>query len=428
MINESNQGRGSLLKIMVSTSDHYPPLRPAAKAIFGEEFARRGHRVDWLMQADDAATMKGQYQFGNGWAFVAPTQGGSTRLHRVKKYILDFINDLRIFSLARKHRYDVIQVKDKYVAAVFCWLAARINGSKFCFWLAYPHSEASLSGAKHGIARYPLFYWFRGRYQSFLLYRFLLPRADHVFVQSEQMRIDIADIGIDADLMTAVPGSLNLDSVPYRKDDDPGPEGPTILYVGTLIRARRLDFVIRVFAKVLEKIPDARLLFVGKGEDLEDEELLHREVDAQKIDPGYVKLIGEVPISEVWQYIERSAVCLSPYYPSFELNSTSPTKLIEYMAMARPVIANEHPEQSMVISESGAGLCLPWDETAFANGIVALLQHPRRATNMGHKGRKWVEQNRTNSRMADIVEGCYLAMLNKTNHGGHRQSESSGSD
>jgi len=47
---------------------------------------------------------------------------------------------------------------------------------------------------------------------------------------------------------------------------------------------------------------------------------------------------------------------------------------------------------------------------------------------MGHKGRKWVEQNRTNLRMADIVEGRYLAMLNKTDHGGHRQSESSGSD
>jgi glycosyltransferase involved in cell wall biosynthesis len=193
-----------------------------------------------------------------------------------------------------------------------------------------------------------------------------------------------------------------------------------------LIRIRQLDFVIRVFAQVLKQVPDARLLFVGKGESPEDEELLHREVLTQEIDPSYVKFVGHVPISDVWQYIERSAVCLSPYYPSFELNSTSPTKLIEYMSMARPVVANEHPEQSPIISESEAGLCLPWNETDFAKGIVGLLRDSRKAANMGRKGRQWVERYRTHSMMADVVEGRYLALLNKATSGRRRQSEPSG--
>ncbi len=419
----SEQGSDQPLKVMVLTSDRYPPIRPAAKAIFGEEFSARGHRIDWLMQADDAATRGGQYRFGNGCVFLASTRAGKTRIQRLKKYVLEFVNDLRVIPLARKNRYDVIQAKDKYVAAIFCWLAARISGSKFCFWLAYPHAEANLFAARQGIARYPVLYWFRGWYRSILLYRFLLPRADHTFVQSEQMRFDIAAKGIDPALMTAIPGSLNLESVPYRNDDDPGPEGPVILYVGTLIRARRLDFVIRVFAEVLEQLPAARLSIVGAGENPEDEALLHREVLTQKIDPAYVDFVGRVPLHDVCQYIERSAVCLSPYYPSFILNSTSPTKLIEYMAMARPVVGNAHPEQSLIISESGAGLCLPWDETAFADGIVDLLQNPDKAATMGRKGRLWVEQNRTNSKMADIVESRYRELLNKTDRGGHRRSE-----
>lgn len=419
----SEQGSDQPLKVMVLTSDRYPPIRPAAKAIFGEEFSARGHRIDWLMQADDAATRGGQYRLGNGCVFLASTRAGKTRIQRLKKYVLEFVNDLRVIPLARKNRYDVIQAKDKYVAAIFCWLAARISGSKFCFWLAYPHAEANLFAARQGIARYPVLYWFRGWYRSILLYRFLLPRADHTFVQSEQMRSDIAAKGIDPALMTAIPGSLNLESVPYRNDDDPGPEGPVILYVGTLIRARRLDFVIRVFAKVLEQLPAARLSIVGAGENPEDEALLHREVLTQKIDPAYVDFVGRVPLHDVCQYIERSAVCLSPYYPSFILNSTSPTKLIEYMAMARPVVGNAHPEQSLIISESGAGLCLPWDETAFADGIVDLLQNPDKAATMGRKGRLWVEQNRTNSKMADIVESRYRGLLNKTDRGDHHRSE-----
>jgi glycosyltransferase involved in cell wall biosynthesis len=414
------------LKIMVSTSDRYPPIRPAAKAIFGEELVRRGHRIDWLMQSADAERNGGQFNFGSGLVFLAPTEEGTTRLHRVKKYVLDFLNDLRIFPLARKYQYDVIQVKDKYVAAVFCWLAARINGSKFCYWLAYPHAEANIYAATHGLARYPLFYRFRGWYQSFLLYKVLLPRADHIFVQSEKMRADIAAKGIDCELMTPVQGSLNLKSVPYQKDNDPGPDGPTILYVGTLIRIRKLDFVIRVFAKVLRQVPDARLLIVGKGESPEDEELLRREVLTQKIDPSHVEFVGHVPASEVWKYIERSAVCLSPYYPVFELISTSPTKLIEYMAMARPVVANEHPEQSLIISESEAGFCLPWDETDFANGIVSLLRDSRKAAEMGHKGRRWVECNRTHSRMADVVEAGYLSLLDSEASGRRGRSEPSG--
>lgn len=426
MDENSDQGSVEPLKVMVLTSDHYPPIRPAAKAIFGEEFADRGHRVDWLMQAAEVSTPGGQYELDNGWLFLASTRAGKSRYRRLVKNILDLLNDLRVFSLARKHRYDVIQAKDKYLPSLFCLLAARLSGSKYCFWLAYPHVEAQLYAVKHGQARYPLLYWLRGKYRGFLLYRILLPRADHVFVQSEQMRSDIAKKGIDPAMMTPVPGSLNLETVRYRGNRDPGPAGPIILYVGTLIRARRLDFVVRVFGRVLERFPDARLCFVGTGENPEDEELLHGEVQNQHIDPSCVRFVGQVPIDEVWQHIERSAVCLSPYYPSFILNSTSPTKLIEYMAMARPVVGNEHPEQSQIISDSKAGFCVPWDESAFAEAILDLLNNPEMAMEMGLKGRNWVEQHRTNSRMADVVETQYLALVKDSDRDSHRRSGTPG--
>ena len=349
------------LHILVVTSDKYPPFRPAAKAIFGEEFSKRGHTVDWIMQAESPGTPGGAVSFGNGDVLLAPSRKGVTRLDRLRKHLSDLINDFKIFGRTRRRKYDIIQVKDKYIAGILSLLAARIYGRKFCYWLAYPHAEADLHVVRHGMARYPFLYRVRGHAMAFTLYRLLLPRADHTFVQSEQMKKDIAARGIDVDSMTPIPGSLTLETIPFKGNADPGPEGPIILYVGTLHRKRRLDFVIRIFKKVVEKMPDARLWFVGGGVDPEDEDMLHREIEKAQIDPNAVRFVGEIPMDEVWQYIEKASVCLSPYYPSFILNQASPTKLIEYMAMGRPVVANDQPEQALIIADSGAGFCLPWE-------------------------------------------------------------------
>ena len=204
------------LHILVVTSDKYPPFRPAAKAIFGEEFSRRGHTVDWIMQAERPETQGGVVSFGNGEALLAPSRGGTTRLSRLLKHFSDFVNDFKVFGRTRSRKYEIVQVKDKYIAGILSLLAARICGSKFCFWLAYPHAEADLHVVRHGMARYPLLYRMRGHAMAFTLYRILLPRADHTFVQSEQMKHDIAARGIDADSMTPIPshvrsGSMRMD-------------------------------------------------------------------------------------------------------------------------------------------------------------------------------------------------------------------------
>jgi glycosyltransferase involved in cell wall biosynthesis len=393
--------------MLVVTSDRYPPFRPAAEAIFGYEFSRRGHRVDWLMPTEHWAESGKIIRFGKGIVFAARRREGASRMQRLRNYMGDFLNDLRVFRLLRRCNYDLIQVKDKYVSAVFCLVAARLRGVPFYYWLAYPHAEANIYGAKHRIVRYPVLYWLRGVYQHFLLYRILLPAADHVFVQSEQMRIDIEARGIPLRKMTPVPGSLVLSRVPYEPSRDRGAARKDILYVGTLIRERKLEFLIRVLARLGSRHSDARLVFVGSGENPEDEAVLHAEIAARGLESSRVVFAGRVSRDEVWAYIENVAICLSPYSPSFILNSTSPTKLIEYMAMARPVVANVHPEQSHVIQESGGGIDVPWEEAAFADAIDRLLDDERLCRDMGLRGRKWVEENRSAKVLADVVEARY---------------------
>lgn len=399
------------------TSDTYPPYRPAAKAIFFEGMAKRGHQVDWVMQSSAFCEQTQIIEYTTGSFYIARNKKGSSRWRRFVKYWDDFANDLHVFKLLKNNKYDIVQVKDKYFSAALVLFFSKFSTARYNYWLAYPHSEADLYAAKENIARYRFFYYLRGRFYKLILYKLLLPGSEHIFVQSDQMKKDIEKFGIPSKKMTPIPGSVNLKNIPYIK--------PTlchssvgfysskeIVYLGTLIRERQLDFLIRVLNEVVKDVPAAKLILIGSGENPEDEALLYNEIKRCKLENSVV-FTGYLPMSEAWEYIRRAEVCVSPYYPIPILQSTSPTKLIEYMAMGKAVVGNDHPEQSQVIAESGGGLCTPWNEIKFAEAIIQLLNNPSMAAEMGMKGRLYVENFRTNEVMTDIVEKEYKRLINE---------------
>jgi glycosyltransferase involved in cell wall biosynthesis len=401
------------LEILFITSDKFPPYRPAAKAIFAEELTKRGHKIDWLIQAENGVPINSRMPYGNGTAYIARSVEGGSRFRRVLKHICEIINDFRVFSLPLKKRYHLIQVKDKYLAGLTALVVARVLKVPYVYWLAYPHAEAALLGARTGAARYRIQSLLKGWIYWFVLYRIIMPRAEHIFVQSEQMKIDLAGYGLQKDRMTAVPSSLNLDDFhgvlpvpPKRK-----PEGELwICYLGTLIRLRRLDFLVRVLERVLHRFPNAMLLMVGKGEESKDEEIIMNEAGRLGVSDRVV-ITGLLPMREAWAMVAESDVCVSPYFPTAVLNSTSPTKLIEYMALGRAVVGNVHPEQAAVIGQSGAGICCEWDEGAFTKAIEDLIDSPDLREQMGLAGREYVVKYRSNKAMADLIESVYFFVV-----------------
>jgi glycosyltransferase involved in cell wall biosynthesis len=343
--------------------------------------------------------------------WVTPTDLGKSLCHRIRKHAQGILHDLKLFARLRDERYDLIEVKDKFISGIFALVASRIYRRKFVFWLSYPFAESYLLRARDGTARYPILYLIRGMVSKFLLYKILLPAAAHIFVQSEQMRRDVAREGIAEDKMTAVPMGVNaerfIDAFSGMERERMPPGEPCLLYVGTLTKVRRLDFLVRVLALVRAKVPGARLYFVGGGDDPEDEQLLLREARRLGVSEAIV-LVGQLSQVDALRYVREADVCLSPFYPTPLLNSASPTKLVEYMAMGKAVVANDHPEQRLVIEESRAGYCVPYDERAFAAAIVKLLRSPESAKSMGRRGRQYVLAQRSYFKIADLVETALL--------------------
>jgi len=81
------------------------------------------------------------------------------------------------------------------------------------------------------------------------------------------------------------------------------------------------------------------------------------------------------------------------------------------MALRKAVVVNDHPEQRRVIEQSGAGLCVPWEERAFGDAILSLLRNPQLAAQMGERGREYVLKHRSYEVISQTVEGQLLKLV-----------------
>ncbi len=398
------------LKFLFVSADKFPPFRVDVTKLFAQELLSRGHTIDWVLQSDEGCKQSYETTWAGSRVWVGKADAGFSRLARLRKHLFSFGHDLLMLKRLKAERYDFIQIKDKYVAALLAIIAAKLYKTKFVYWCSYPFPEASLYEVKVGTARYPIFWYVRGYVLHAILYRIITKFADHIFVQSEQMKRDFVENGVDAHKLSPVPMGFvpqEFEAFEANAATTDSNVSPSVVYLGTLIRARKLDFVIRAFAQVLEQLPASTLYFVGAGEDPEDEELLRTEAARLNIDHA-VFFTGMLPQNEAIAYVKNAGVCVSPFYPTPILNSTSPTKLIEYMALGKAVVANDHPEQRLVLEESQGGICVPWEEGAFAAAIVEVLNNLEKAQKMGESGRKYVNQYRTYSHIADKVEAEYL--------------------
>ena len=400
------------IRMLFFVREPFPTFRPDVAVLFGQELLQRGHQIDFVMQSEASDASGRSCAWHGRTVWLAPTDPGTGLGHRLRRHWWALRNDLRSLRHVRADLYDAVQVRDKFViAAVLAWLAPR-RGLKFFYWLSFPEPESQLERVRAGTARYPLTSWVRGMLFAVLLYRWILPRCDHAFVQSEQMRRDLIARGIEARKLTSVPMGIAAAEAAAPRGDGASSAGEfTLAYLGTLNAQRRLEVLIDMLALLRQRGLAARLLLIGSGDDPGDQPRLERR--AAELGMGaYIEFTGFLAREAALARVRTADVCLSPFFPTPVLRSTSPTKLVEYLALGLPVVANDHPEQRQVLKESGGGVCVPWSARHFARGVawLAALSAGERQR-MGECGREWVLSNRTYARIADELECKYRELL-----------------
>jgi glycosyltransferase involved in cell wall biosynthesis len=404
--------RNRIMRVLFLPWEDFPTDRVRINVLFGSELVSRGHEIDLVMQAADEHVAVGPQSWHGRTVWVGPTDCKDGILHRLRRTWLSLVHDVRFLLRANRERYDAVLVSDKFFTGAIAAMLARARGLPFIFWLTFPYPEADRYRAALGVARYPRLTRLRGRFNALLLYRWIVPRSDHVFVQSERMKRDVCARGADAARVSSIVTGFDLTRIapvalPARRAESP----IVIAYLGTLNAMRQLDVLVDMLAVLRREGMDARLLIVGGSPNPRDRRLLEKRAVELNVTP-YVELTGALPQQDALRRISAADVCISPIHRSPILDVGSPTKMIEYMALGMPVVANDHPEQRLILRATRGGVCVPWGARHYARAVRWLMsRRPEERAAMGARGRAWVEQNRTYARIADDVERVCLDVI-----------------
>lgn len=398
--------------LLYLTIDGLPTFRPDISVLFGKYLLREGVTCD-MVTVQMSATEAGVPLWPAGEALTTPRRGNA-----LTNGLADFVHDCRRLWQARRGRYQAIQLRDKTFVGLAALVVARLRGLPFFYWMSFPYGPSLLQLANsEAVRRNPprrFYLWWRGAVGDWLLHAIVLKQVDHVFVQSDRMKEDLVRRGVAPERMTPVPMGIDPDRFPAVLP--PGqlaqlPPGARVLgYLGEASRRRRPDFLIEAVAKARAQCPDIFLLIVGDALLLEDQVWL-RECVAQAGLADRCLITGWISPEQAIEALAAAEICLALMAPDPVLDSTSPTKLVEYLAMGRPVVANDHPDQTRVIEQSGAGLVARFDVTDYARAINRLLDMKEHHGAMAECGRAWALAERSYPAMAVRLAEKYRTLL-----------------
>lgn len=395
------------IHLLFVSHESWPTFRPDVAVLFGKYLPRLGVTSDLVTEHDEGDSKQGR-AWGGGKALLCRVPVGRAGHHILKTW-----HNLRVLVSFDRAKYDAIQVRDMPMVALAGLVISRINGVPFFYWMSFPQSEGQIIRAQARGPRAGMRYWFpmlQGTVGKWLLYRVVLPRTDHVFVQSRQMAEDVASQGIARERMTAVPMGVDLEKAQPEQilpSDDPRLSGKRVLvYLGALDRVRKIEALFEMLAIVRQEVPDVMLVLAGDTPDKEHLAWLRQEAIRLGVEPALL-WTGWLPTEQAWRYVRAAEIGLSVIPRGFLLDCGSPTKAVEYMALGLPVVGNDNPDQALVVSEGNAGICVKLEPQDFAAAVIQLLGNAHQRRQMALSGQLYVRQARSYDKLAQDVAQTY---------------------
>jgi glycosyltransferase involved in cell wall biosynthesis len=160
-------------------------------------------------------------------------------------------------------------------------------------------------------------------------------------------------------------------------------------YVGNMDTQDGLDILLDVACRVKEAgRNDVHFTCVGGGPQLTALREMVRTKNLQEM----VNFTGRVPDRELLDVLSSADLCVNPDKPCQMNNISTMIKIMEYMALGKPIVQFDSKEGRF--SAQGSSLYSNGENHVndFANKILWLLDNPEERRRMGQLGRERVEQ------------------------------------
>ena len=270
----------------------------------------------------------------------------------------------------RRRRYALVQVHSLPDFLVFAALPLKLAGVKVILDLHEAMPEFFKS--RFPDVRSPLV-----RRALLLQERLSIGFADRVFAVNELMADRLLGLGVRPTKLTIVPNSPNLDlfdpaAHPRRAFREDGPL--RIVYTGALTPTYELDVTLDAIARVATERPDLdiHLELYGRG----DSEAGLRTQSGRLGIADRLTFHGRIPIEAVPAAVARADIGIAPTrLDEFTAVSLS-TKVFEYGAMGKPVVASRLPLVERTFPADAVLTYPSGDAAALAAAIVRLADDP----------------------------------------------------
>ncbi len=183
-------------------------------------------------------------------------------------------------------------------------------------------------------------------------------------------------------------------------------EQKIILCVGRLYYRKGITILLKSIPEVVQKFGDAKFVISGKGFKKNEESLrkLAHELKVEK----HVTFLGYVPDEKLPDLYAASDIFVLPaLYENF------PFAILEAQSTGLPVISTKVGGIPEFLEENENGFLVePGDPEQLAQKIIALLQNPELAEELGRCGRRLVEKKVSWPLIMGQVVDLYRKVLN----------------
>jgi glycosyltransferase involved in cell wall biosynthesis len=363
-----------------------------------------GYKVSVICPAQSKSAWKETIDNAKVYSFPAPPSGEGF-LSYVWEYgyslAASFLLSLIIWL---DGGFDVIHTANPPDTAVFIAAFYKIFGIRFIF----DHHDLS-----------PEMYWERFSGQGkpiihkalLLLERWSCKLADLVIATNQSYKtIEMERDGVPEERISIVRNGPNLKKI-HSVDPDPSlrAKGKIILgFAGVMARQDGVDYFLRAVHLLLHELKrsDFYCVIIGKGSALQELKDLAAKLELG----GHVWFTGFIPDEDMLRFLSTADICIDPD-PSNAFNDRcTMIKMMEYMAMGKPVVAFDLPEHRISGGDASLYAC-PNDEFEFASKIAELMDDEDRRRRMGRLGRQRIETELNWNRQAENLVNAYATVI-----------------
>lgn len=222
-----------------------------------------------------------------------------------------------------------------------------------------------------------------------------LDGADLIVVVSQALQDELLQRGINQDKILVNPNGVDVERFHPMVDawelkQSLGWSANRVIgFIGTFGRWHGADVLVEAFVALSrshERFEDVRLLMIGDGQMRQ-----YCEERAQALNiASKVHFTGAVPQVEGPRWLAACDCLVAPHVPNVDHSQFfgSPTKLFEYMAMGRPIVASKLGQMDELLQHKrNAWLVEPGNSDALFHGLSAVMSDNVLAQQMGRQAR-----------------------------------------